>query len=316
MSKESILITGGAGFLGNIITRHFLGNGHKVGCLDNLMYRQDYSIMPLASDPNFEFIFGDVRDEALLKKQVPKFDVIFPLAAIVGGPACEHRPFDAQTINQDAVVLIEKIMGAGQKIVFPNTNSGYGTKSGTFHCNEMTPLEPISLYGKTKCAAEDAVRGSNKGSVVYRLASVFGVSPRMRAELSFHDMVLQAMTTGAIVMSEGSFTRNYVYIKDVASAFEYASNNYDSMKGEAFNLGCDDANITRRGLAQKVATHIPGTIIYENESKADPDKRNYLVSNEKLRKAGFEAKTSIDYGIQEVIRGFSIMLKNNPNKNV
>lgn len=314
--KESILITGGAGYLGNIISRNFLDKGYRVGCLDNLMYRQDYSIAPLASNPYFEFIFGDVRDRLLLKEQVPKFDIIVPLAAVVGAPACAYRPFEAQTVNEDAIRILEEIRSKNQKVIFPNTNSGYGTKSGQFKCDETTPLEPISLYGKTKCAAEDILLKSDKGSVVYRLASVFGMSPRMRLDLSFHDMVLQALTQHAIVMSEGGFTRNYIYIGDIAKGFQYAVENYDNMVGEAFNLGLDEGNIKRTDLAHKVAMHITGTLIYENTSKADPDKRNYLVSNEKLRKAGFEAKTSIDYGIDELKKGLSIMLKNNPNRNV
>ncbi|NCO11756.1 hypothetical protein CO038_01135 [Candidatus Pacearchaeota archaeon CG_4_9_14_0_2_um_filter_39_13] len=316
MAKERVLITGGAGFLGNVLTRRFLGEGHKVTCLDNLMYRQDQSIMPLAANPDFEFVFGDVRDRALMEEQVPRHDIVFHMAAIVGAPASEQRPFDTKSINQDSVAILESVRGKGQKVVFPNTNSGYGTKSGQFHCDETTPLEPISLYGVTKCAGEDILLQSGKGAVVYRLASVFGISPRMRLDLSFHDMVLQALSTGAIVMSEGSFTRNYVHIQDVASGFQHAIQNYDSMVGEAFNLGSDGANITRKDLAMKVSQRIPGTVVYENEGKADLDKRNYLVSNEKLRRVGFEANRTIDQGIEEVRRGLAIMLKNNPYRNV
>lgn len=316
MTRERILITGGAGFLGNVMARHFLAQGNRVTVLDNLMYRQDHTMMPLAANPNFEFVYGDVRDKRVMNEQVSRAEVIVPLAAIVGASASEKRPFDTRSINQDSIELLDSLRSPSQKVIFPNTNSGYGTKTGQFNCNEETPLEPISLYGVTKCAAEDILLNSGKGAVVYRLASVFGVSPRMRLDLSFHDMVLQALTTRAIVMSEGSFTRNYVYIQDVVGGFQHAIDNYETMVGEAFNLGNDAANITRRGLADKVAAHLPGTIIYENESKADPDKRNYLVSNEKLRRAGYQAQTSIEHGIDEVTRGISIMLRNDPNRNI
>ncbi|MDP3881857.1 MAG: NAD(P)-dependent oxidoreductase [Nanoarchaeota archaeon] len=316
MSKERILITGGAGYLGNVMTRHFLDQGFQVGCLDNLLYRQDYSIFPLAANPDFEFIHGDVRDKALLERVIPRYDIIIPLAAIVGAPASKARPVDTETVNRDAIITLDQIRSANQRLLFPNTNSGYGTKSGQFECDENTPLEPISLYGTTKCEGEKTLRESSKGGVIFRLASVFGVSPRMRLDLSFHSMVVDALTKKAIVLSEGNFTRNYVYIGDVAQAFAFGIQNYDQMNGEAYNLGSDQANISKNDLAAKVAKHIPGTQLFQHEVERDEDKRNYLVSNDKLRKAGFEAKTSLETGIAEVTRGVSIMLKNNPHKNI
>ncbi len=313
---EKVLITGGAGYLGNVLSRHLLQEGYEVTCLDNLIYRQDYSIFPLAAHSQFHFIYGDARDERLLKEVVPKHDVIIPLAAIVGAPACDARPFDTKTVNQDAIVTLNEMRSSQQKLVFPNTNSGYGTKSGDYHCDEKTPLEPVSLYGVTKCAAEKAIRESGKDAVVFRLASVFGVSPRMRLDLSFHKMVVDALTNKAIVLSEGNYTRNYIYIGDIAKAFTHALDHYGEMKGNVYNLGSDAANISKANLARKVAEHVPRTEIYENGNEKDQDVRNYLVSNDKLRKAGFEARTSLDHGIQEVIKGVSIMLRNNPHRNV
>ncbi len=314
--KEKILITGGAGYLGNVMARNFLNNGYKVTCLDNLMYRQDYSIFPLASNRNFDFIFGDVRDGDLLKRIVQKYDIIIPLAAIVGSPACDARPFDAVTVNRDAVSSINKIRSNNQMLIFPNTNSGYGTKSGQYHCDEKTPLEPISVYGISKVEAERSITESGKDAVVFRLASVFGISPRMRLDLSFHKMVMDALTNKSIVLSEGNYTRNYIYIGDIARAFQHAIENYDNMKGEVYNLGSDEANISKMDLAKKVASHIPNTLIYENNQEKDQDKRNYLVSNEKLKNAGFKAETSLDHGIEDLIKGVSIMLRNNPNRNL
>jgi len=317
MEKEKILITGGAGYLGNVMTRKFLDEGFNVTCLDNFMYRQDYSIFPLTSNPNFEFVYGDVRDNELLEKLVPQFDVIIPLAAIVGMPACKQKPFDSQSINRDAIINLNRIRSKDQKLIFPNTNSGYGTKSGEYYCTEETPLEPISHYGIMKCEAEKDILESDKDAVVFRLASVFGVSPRMRLELSFHDAVMQAITRKSIVVSEGDSTRNYIYIRDIADAFNYSINSYNSLtKGRVYNLGSDGANISKINLAKKVAEHIPGTIIYEDNITKDPDKRNYMVSNEKLRQAGFEANTSIDKGIEEVTKAFSIILRNDPGRNM
>ncbi len=316
MAKEKVLITGGAGYLGNIFTKKLLDEGFKVTCLDNLMYRQDYSLLPLASNPNFDFIYGDVRDEQLLKEIIPKSDTIVPLAAIVGMPACKQKPFDAESINRDSIISLDKIRSRNQKLIYPNTNSGYGTKSGQFHCTEETPLEPISLYGITKCQAEKAILDSDKDAIVLRLASVFGVSPRMRLELSLHDMIVQALNKRAIVLTEGDSMRNYIYIKDIAKAFQHCVENYDSMKNNVYNLGSDNANISKKDLAEKVRKHIPGTEIHQDDINKDPDKRNYLVSNEKLRQAGFEATTSIDYGLQELTKVISIMLKNNPHSNL
>lgn|SRR3989338_3491537 len=316
MGRENILITGGAGYIGNVLSRRLLQKGHRVTCLDNLMYRQDYSVFPLAADPNFTFVYGDARDERILREVVPKVDAIIPLAAIVGAPASDARPFDTKTINQDAVALLNDLRGSQQKMVFPNTNSGYGTRSGQYHCDENTPLEPISLYGITKCEAEKAITESGKGHVVFRLASVFGLSPRMRLDLSQHRMIVDALTNKAITLSEGNYTRNYIYIGDVTSAFEHALENYESMNGEVYNAGSDGANISKIELAKKISSHIPGTQIFQHEYERDQDKRNYLVSNEKLKKAGFVATTSLDCGIKEVIKGVSIMLRNNPHRNL
>jgi nucleoside-diphosphate-sugar epimerase len=316
MNKEKVLITGGAGYLGNAITRRLLDEGVQVACLDNLMYRQDNSILPLAANPDFEFVYGDVRDEGLLKEIVPKYDTLIPLAAIVGMPACKQKPFDAISINRDAVISLNRIRSPSQKLIYPNTNSGYGTKSGAFYCTEETPLEPISLYGIMKCEAEKAVLDSDNG-LVFRLASVFGVSSRMRLELSFHDAIMQALTRKSIIVSEGESTRNYIYIGDIASAFNFAVQNYSSLiPGKVYNLGSDGANISKIKLAEKVRDHIPGTMVYEDTVTKDPDKRNYMVSNDKLRKAGFEANTSIDKGIAEVTRAFSIVVKNDAGRNL
>ena len=315
MSKR-VLITGGAGYLGNVITRYLLDKGHNVTCLDNLMYNQGESILSLITKNNFSFVYGDSRDEELMRSEVPKYDTIIPLAAIVGAPASKHKPTDAVSINRDAVILIDKLRSKNQQIICPISNSGYGTKTGETYCTEESPLEPITLYGKTKVEAEKALLESDKGAITLRLATVFGISPRMRLDLLVNDFVKKAVTDRSIVLFEKDFRRNFIHVKDVARAFLHSMKNYDAMKGNAYNAGLDDANMTKYELAKKIQEHIPELEIYESKTGKDPDKRDYIVSNEKLRKTGFEARVSLDEGIIELKRGYEILLRNIPHTNL
>lgn len=315
MYKKSILITGGAGYLGSVLIGHFLEKGYKVTCLDNLSYGQK-SLFQYASHQDFEFVYGDVRNRTLLENLVPKFDVIIPLAAIVGMPACDLKPMDAESINRDAIFLINEIRSSEQLLIFPNTNSGYGTKSGEMFCTEETPLEPISIYGKTKCAAEKHLLNSEKPAITLRLATVFGNSPRMRNDLLVNDFVYKAMTDGYIVIYEKDFKRNFIHIKDVARAFEHCIENFESMKSNAYNVGLEEANLSKAELAELVKKYIPKFEIIYMEVGEDPDKRNYIVSNQKIMRTGFIPEYSLEYGIKELIKGYSILLKNNPYKNI
>ncbi len=312
--KERILITGGAGYIGSFLTGYLLEQGYHVTCLDNLSLKQP-SLLIYASIPHFNFIYGDVRDKALLARILPSFDSIIPLAAIVGAPACDLRPNDAQTINHDAIVLIDQLREPRQKIVYPTTNSGYGTKSGDLYCTEETPLEPISLYGKTKVDAEKYLLESKNDAITLRLATVFGISPRMRVDLLVNDFVLKAMRDSYLVIYEKDFKRNYIHIKDVARAFEYAIEHFETMKNQAYNVGLEDANLSKAELAEKIKRYIPKLEIIYKEIGQDPDKRNYIVSNKKIMKTGFLPRHTLDDGIQELMKGYSILLRNDPHKN-
>jgi len=311
---EKVLITGGAGYLGSVLAGHLLEKGYQVSVLDSLMYGQK-SLFQYASNDNFHFIYGDVRNKELLEKIVPEFNVIIPLAAIVGMPACNLKPIDAQTINHDAVVLINQIRSPKQKLIFPNTNSGYGIKSGTLYCTEETPLDPISIYGRTKVAAEQHLLDSEKPAVTLRLATVFGLSSRMRTDLLVNDFVYKAMNDGYIVIYEKDFKRNFIHIKDVARVFEHAILNFEKMKHNAYNVGLEDANISKAELAEKIKSYIPKFETIYMEVGEDPDKRNYIVSNQKIIKTGFSPQYSLDYGLKELIKGYSILLKNHPYMN-
>ncbi len=315
MEKESILITGGAGYLGSVITKHLLEQGYRVTCLDSLRHKQ-YSVFNFAENSNFEFIYGDVRNKELLEKILPKFNVIIPLAAIVGAPACDLHPVDAESINRDAIIMINELRRNDQKLIYPTTNSGYGTKTGDVYCTEETPLEPISLYGITKVEAEKALLEGGKDAITLRLATVFGTSPRMRTDLLVNDFVLRAMRDGYIVIYEKDFKRNYIHIKDVARVFEHCIVNFESMKNKAYNVGLDDANLSKEELAEKIKGYIPKFETVYMEIGEDPDKRNYIVSNQRLMGTGFKTEYSLDYGIKELIKGYSILLKNNPYGNV
>ena len=313
MIKEKILITGGAGYIGSILTEHLLKKGYPVTCLDNLSFGYN-SLLHLVSNFNFNFIYGDVRDEKLLKKTIPNFDVIIPLSAIVGAPQCDSNPVDAKLINRDSVITMNKIRTPEQKIIFPNTNSGYGTTAGDLHCTEETPLNPISLYGITKTEAEEHLLNSNKDAITLRLATVFGMSPRMRTSLLVNDFVFKALNDGYLVIYEKDFKRNYVHVRDVSRCFEHCIKNYEAMKNNSYNVGLDSANLSKEELAEKVKNHIPKLDITYKEIDKDPDKRNYIVSSKKLMNSGFECKHDLDYGIEEMIRGYGLILKKNFSK--
>lgn len=313
--KNNVLITGGSGYLGSVLIGHLLDKEYKVTCLDNLSYGQK-SLLHYASNPNFDFIYGDARNRELMKKILPNFDVIIPLAAIVGMPACNLKPFDAGSINRDAVIMIDELRRSDQKVIYPNTNSGYGTKSGEVFCTEETPLEPISLYGRVKCEAEKHLLESKKDAITLRLATVFGISPRMRTDLLVNDFVHKAMKDGYIIIYEKDFKRNFIHIKDVARAFEHCIENFDAMKNNAYNVGLEEANLSKAELAEKIKKYIPNFEIIYKEVGEDPDKRNYIVSNRKIMTTGFSPKYSLDDGIKELIKGYSILLKNDPYKNL
>ncbi len=310
---EKILITGGAGYIGSVLTEHLLNSGYTVTVLDNLYYDQK-PLINCSSCDNFSFIKGDVRDETLLREILPEFDVIIPLAAIVGAPACDNNKYDAQTINYEAIVLLNRLRLPQQKIIFPTSNSGYGTKLNQEFCTEDTPLEPISLYGRTKVDAEKILLASNN-VITLRLATVFGASSRMRTDLLVNNFVQKALFEGVIVLFEKSYKRNYIHIRDVARCFEYCILNFESMKNNAYNVGLDEANLSKEELALKIKQYLPNVVLVNEEFKHDPDKRNYIVSSKKLYAAGFTPKYSLDFGIKELIKAYQI-IGNVPFSNV
>jgi nucleoside-diphosphate-sugar epimerase len=306
-SSAHVLVTGGAGYLGSVLCEHLLAAGHRVTVLDSFMFGQT-PLFHLCAHPQLEIVRGDARDEATVKRLLKSADVVIPLAALVGAPLCDRDPIAAESVNRDAVQLVNRARSKQQLIVYPTTNSGYGTKSGAQFCTEETPLEPISLYGRSKVEAEADVLASDN-AITLRLATVFGTSPRMRLDLLVNHFVHAAVTDGYLVIFEKDFKRNYIHIRDVADCLLHCIANSARMIGRPYNAGLDAANLSKEELALKVKEHVPNFYIHFSEVGSDPDKRNYIVSNQRLREAGFEAKRSLDDGIVELLKAYRMMRK-------
>lgn len=301
-----ILITGGAGYLGSIISKHMLNLGHDVTVLDYLIFNQ---LSPLELTPNnkYDFIYGDVRNEKLLIDEIKKHDVIIPLAAIVGFPACASNPTLAWEINYKQIVNIVNNLSKNQYILFPNTNSGYGIKSTDVECTEDSTLNPISVYGETKVAAEKYLH-ENTSAICFRLATVFGTSLRMRTDLLVNEFVYKAMTDKYIVVFEKDFRRNFIHIQDVGNVFTHSLINYETMKENSYNVGLSDSNLSKEELLNKIKQYIPDFAISYSTFYQDPDKRDYIVSNKKIESTDWKPKFSLDDGIIELIKTYKVII--------
>lgn len=304
---DRVLVTGGLGYLGSILCEHLLDSGYEVVALDNLMYGVgQQALFHLCANPSFRFMKGDVRDETLMKRMLQDADIIVHLAAIVGASACARDPQLTTSVNLESVRLLNRLRSRDQLVIFPNTNSGYGTTEGTAYCTEESPLQPISLYGQTKVEAEKHLLESDN-VITLRLATVFGMSPRMRLDLLVNHFVYLAVTDGYVVIFEKDFKRNYIHIRDVADCMLHCIQNASGMVGRPYNAGLDHANLSKEELARKVTDYVPNFYIHYAPIGEDPDKRNYIVSNERLREAGFEARRSLDEGIRELLTGYAMM---------
>jgi nucleoside-diphosphate-sugar epimerase len=302
---KKILITGGAGYLGSVLTEVLLNKEYQVTAIDNLIYKQT-SVAPFTYHPNFNFILGDVTNEPLLKSLVEKHDVIIPLAAIVGMPACKANPELTVKVNYEQVKNITEWITRDQMLLVPNTNSQYG--SSTEIITEESPFNPLSLYAETKCNAEKAVLESGNG-IALRLATVFGMSYRMRMDLLVNDFVYKAITDGYLVLFESHFIRNYIHVRDIANTFLFMIENYEKCNNNAFNVGLTSANCTKLELAKTIEKYVPNLVIVQNNFKQDFDQRNYIVSNAKLENQGWIPTFTLDKGIQELIKGYQLINK-------
>jgi nucleoside-diphosphate-sugar epimerase len=308
-----VLVTGGAGYIGSVLVPKLLESGFHVTVIDNLFYNQN-SLLSCCRHDQFELVEGDARDEQLMKQFVPKYDIIIPLAAVVGAPACDRDKIGAKTLNFDQIKFIDGIRSKEQRVLYPNTNSGYGVGTDGIYCTEESPLNPISLYGRTKTDAELLLL--NSGNVItFRLATVFGVSPRMRLDLLVNDFAFRAVNDRFVVLFEAHFKRNYIHVQDVAKAFLHGIKNFDKMKNNAYNVGLSTANLSKMELCEKIKEHLPKFTIMTSEFNKDPDQRNYIVSNEKIEKTGYLPDVNLDMGIKELIKAYR-MVKNNTFTNL
>ena len=305
-----IFIPGGAGYIGSVLSRKLLDKGYFVTVFDNFTYNQA-PFNDLVKNERFNVIKGDILNYSLIDSHLSKFDVIIPLAAIVGAPACDKNPTLSKLINQDANINIVNKTSKNQLVLYPNTNSGYGISDKNDFCTEETPLNPISLYGTTKCKVEDFCM--QKGNAIcFRLATVFGPSDRMRIDLLVNDFVYRALKDKYLVLFEENFRRNYIHVDDVADSFLFAIEN-EEMNNNIFNIGLSSANLTKKQLAEKISNHVKDLYIQSSDFNKDPDKRDYFVSNEKIEKFGWKAKIDLDIGITQLIKLYSYLKVKNFN---
>ena len=311
--RERILITGGAGYIGCVLTPTLLEAGYEVTLLDRFP-DGDGVLAGCCRFDGFTPVKGDVRNEDLLRRLLAKADIVIPLAALVGAPLCAQDPLGAVSVNRDAVRKLVDLVGRDQRLVFATTNSGYGVGEQGQYCTEDSPLRPVSIYGTTKVEAERAILDSGNG-VTLRLATVFGMSPRMRLDLLVNDFTWRAVNDRAVTIFEGHFKRNYIHIRDIARAFIHAIENYAAMNNQPYNVGLSDANLSKLELCAKIKQHVPQFVYLQAPVGEDPDKRDYIVSNSKIEATGWEPEWSLDRGIKELIKGYT-MLRNSRFSNV
>ncbi len=309
----NVLVTGGAGYLGSTLVPNLLKAGHKVKVLDNFMFKQN-SLNHCCFNPNFSIIKGDIRQKNIMSAAMKDADVIIPLAALVGAPLCNLDPIGATTINHDAIELMISMLSKEQIVLMPTTNSAYGTGDKHNFCNEESELRPISQYAIEKVEIEKKLM-QHPNSISFRLATVFGMSPRMRIDLLVNDFTYRAVNDGFVVLFESHFKRNYIHVRDVSRVFQHAINNHEKMKGEIYNVGLSDANVSKKELCENIQRQLPKFTYIDEQIGKDPDQRNYVVSNEKIEKTGFNTEFSLEMGIEELIKGYT-MIKNSRYGNV
>ena len=308
-----ILVTGGAGYLGSTMVPELLAAGHEVTVLDNFMFRQG-SLNHVCHHPKFSVVKGDIRVEQTLVPLLKKADAVIPLAALVGAPLCNQDPVGATTTNRDAILMMLKHLSRSQRVLMPTTNSAYGTGDRNNFCTEESPLRPISRYAIEKVEIEKHLM-EHPNAISFRLATVFGMSPRMRIDLLVNDFTYRAVHDRFVVLFESSFKRNYIHVRDVSRVFQHGLANFERMKGQIYNVGLSDANVSKRELCEAIRRHVPEFVFLEAPVGKDPDQRNYIVSNAKIEATGYKPAHSLDAGIAELVKGYT-MIRNSVHGNV
>lgn len=300
-----ILVTGGAGYIGSILVPSLLAAGHDVVVIDSFLYGQT-SLLDCCHHPGITVIRGDARDQALLERQLTRVDAMIPLACLTGAPLCDRDPLEAKSVNLDAIRMLLQLRSPSQRVIFPTTNSGYGIGQDGIFCTEETPLRPISIYGRLKVEAEQAILEAGN-SLTLRLATVFGISPRMRLDLLVNDFVYRAVTDRFLVVFQGEFKRNYIHVRDVAAAFLHTLTRFEAMRGEPYNVGLSDANLSKLELCEEIKKQVPDFYYVAAPIGTDPDQRNYIVSNARIERTGFRPAISLQAGIAELVKGYQVV---------
>jgi len=303
---QKVLVTGGAGYIGSVLVPALLDRGFQVTVVDNLMYQQD-SLAAICHRPEFSLVCGDVRSIDTMRPLITQAEIIIPLAALVGAPLCDREPIASTATNLQAIVDMVKELGRDQRVLMPITNSGYGIGEAGKFCTEETPIRPVSRYGRDKVEAERQLLERHPSAISFRLATVFGMSPRMRLDLLVNDFTFRACRDRSIVLFESHFKRNFLHVRDVARAFLHGIDHFETMTGQIYNVGLSDANLSKLELCQRIQAQVPGFVILESSVGHDPDKRDYIVSNEKIERTGFRPTFSLDAGITELIKGFALL---------
>lgn len=301
----NILVTGGAGYLGSILVPELLRAGHRVTVLDNFLFGQN-SLAQLCTDPNFDVIRGDIRSESTMAPLLAAADIVIPLAALVGAPMCAKDPVGASTTNHDGILSMLKLLSHDQIVLMPTTNSAYGTGDAQNFCTEESELRPISKYAIDKVEIEQALM-QHPNAISFRLATVFGMAPRMRIDLLVNDFTYRAVTDRFVVLFESAFKRNYLHVRDVARVFLHGIEHFDLMKGQIYNVGLSDANVSKKELCERIKAHVPDFVFLDAPIGKDPDQRNYVVSNAKIEATGFAPTHSLDAGIRELVKGYRMI---------
>jgi len=309
----NILVTGGAGYLGSTMVPELLAKGHKLTVIDNFMYGQN-SLAHVCHNPNFTVVRGDVRIDSVILPLIRKADIIIPLAAYVGAPLCARDPVGASSTNHDALMMMLKNVSKHQRILMPTTNSAYGSGDENNFCTEESPLRPMSLYAIEKVKVEKELM-QHPNAISFRLATVFGMSPRMRIDLLVNDFTYRAVHDRFVILFESSFKRNYIHVRDVARAFIHGIDNYEKLKGQIYNVGLSDANVSKMELCLAIQKQVPDFVFLDAPIGKDPDQRNYIVSNEKIEATGYKPQVSLDAGIAELLKGYT-MIRNTRYGNV
>ncbi len=303
-----ILVTGAAGYIGSVLVPTLLKQGYEVVAVDNFMYNQS-SLLDCCYDERLAVVRGDARSKGLISTCLKNVDAIFPLACFTGAPLCAKDPVGAKSVNLDAVKMILELRSKDQIVIFPTTNSGYGVGQAGIYCTEETPLNPISLYGSLKVEAEKLILDAGNG-ISLRLATAFGISPRMRLDLLVNDFTYRAVTDRFLVLFEAHFKRNFIHVRDIAKVFIHCLDNFTRMKDEPYNVGLSDANLSKWELCEEIKKQVPNFYFVEAAVGEDPDKRNYLVSNAKIEDAGFKPEVSLQRGIADLVKGYQIIRRN------